>query len=117
SLGMTAIVEWVETEAQVEIVRSFNADAAQGFFFSRPLSSGDAAAMAAGPEVPQFSRTQSRTLVRPGDESGDSTADAAAEPPAEATEVVDVDIDEPAQSEVPSDDPADEPPPRRKRRH
>jgi EAL domain-containing protein (putative c-di-GMP-specific phosphodiesterase class I) len=117
SLGMTAIVEWVETEAQVEIVRSFNADAAQGFFFSRPLSSGDAAAMAAGPEVPQFSRTQSRTLVRPRDEAGDSTTDEAAETPAEATEVVDVDIDETAVSEVPSDDSKDEAPSRRKRRH
>ena len=30
SLGMSAIVEWVETAAQVEIVRAFNADAAQG---------------------------------------------------------------------------------------
>jgi len=59
SLGMTAIVEWVETEAQVEIVRAFHADAAQGFFFSRPMSSEDAAAMAGGPDVPQFSRTTS----------------------------------------------------------
>jgi EAL domain-containing protein (putative c-di-GMP-specific phosphodiesterase class I) len=121
SLGMTAIVEWVETEAQVEIVRSFNADAAQGFFFSRPLSSGDAAAMAAGPEVPQFSRTQSQTLVRRGDDSGNATTDDRAETPADATEAVDVDIDievdEPAQSEVPSDDSGDEAPTRRKRRH
>ena len=65
SLGMSAIVEWVETAAQVEIVRAFNADAAQGFFFSRPMSSDDAVAFAAGPEVPQFSRTESRTLVAP----------------------------------------------------
>ncbi len=55
SLGMSAIVERVETAAQVEIVRAFDADAAQGFFFSRPMSSEDAAAFAAGPEVPQFS--------------------------------------------------------------
>jgi EAL domain-containing protein (putative c-di-GMP-specific phosphodiesterase class I) len=74
SLGMTAIVEWVETEAQVEIVRSFKADAAQGFFFSRPMSCEDAAAMAGGPEVPQFSRTQIRTLVRPGDGDGGAAA-------------------------------------------
>ncbi len=65
SLGMSAIVEWVESAAQVEIVRAFNADAAQGFFFSRPMSSDDAVAFAAGPEVPQFSRTESRTLVAP----------------------------------------------------
>ncbi len=38
SLGMSTIVEAVETAAQVEIVRSFNADAAQGFFFARPMS-------------------------------------------------------------------------------
>ena len=63
SLGMSAIVEWVETAAQVEIVRGFDADAAQGFFFSRPMSSDDAVAFAAGPDVPQFSRTTSRSLV------------------------------------------------------
>jgi EAL domain-containing protein (putative c-di-GMP-specific phosphodiesterase class I) len=68
SLGMSAIVEWVETAAQVEIVRSFNADAAQGFFFSLPMSSEDAVAFAAGPDAPQFSRAEVRTLVghRPG---------------------------------------------------
>ena len=71
SLGMSAIVEWVETEAQVEIVRSFNADAAQGYFFSRPMSCEDAASMARGPDVPQFSRTHIRTLERDG--SGEPT--------------------------------------------
>src|SRR6202011_474565 len=60
SLGMSAIVEWVETEAQVDIVRSFHADAAQGFFFSRPMSGDEAAAMAAGPDIPRFSRTHIR---------------------------------------------------------
>ena len=49
---MSTIVEWVETAAQVEIVRAFNADAAQGFFFSLPMSSEDAIAFAAGPEIP-----------------------------------------------------------------
>ncbi len=34
SLGMSAIVECVETPKQVEIVRAFGADAAQGFFFA-----------------------------------------------------------------------------------
>ena len=68
SLGMSTIVEWVETAAQVEIVRAFNADAAQGFFFSRPMSSDDAVAFTGGPEVPQFSCTEVRTLIvsRPG---------------------------------------------------
>ena len=63
SLGMSTIVEWVETAAQVEIVRAFNADAAQGFFFSRPMSSDDAVTFTAGTEVPQFSCTEVRTLV------------------------------------------------------
>ena len=65
SLGMSTICEWVETADQVEIVRGFKADAAQGFFFSRPMSSEDAVALASGPEVPQFSRTEIRTLVVP----------------------------------------------------
>jgi hypothetical protein len=60
---MSTIVEWVETAAQVEIVRAFNADAAQGFFFSRPMSSDDAVTFTAGPEVPQFSCTEVRTLI------------------------------------------------------
>jgi EAL domain-containing protein (putative c-di-GMP-specific phosphodiesterase class I) len=68
SLGMSTICEWVETASQVEIVRAFNADAAQGFFFSRPMSSDDAVAFAAGPDLPHFSRTEQRTvLVRRGD--------------------------------------------------
>ncbi len=68
SLGMSAIVEAVETAAQVEIVRSFNADAAQGFFFARPMSGEDAASLAGGPEVPQFSRTEIRTVRAVPDE-------------------------------------------------
>jgi EAL domain-containing protein (putative c-di-GMP-specific phosphodiesterase class I) len=92
SLGMSAIVESVETAAQVDIVRSFNADAAQGFFFARPMSSEDAVAFATGPELPQFSCKEIRTLVSsrsgpegdisldgPGSESAgdDSVGDAA----------------------------------------
>ncbi len=65
SLGMSAIVEAVETAAQVQIVRSFNADAAQGFFFARPMSSENAAALAGGTDVPQFSRTEIRTVLLP----------------------------------------------------
>ncbi len=66
SLGMSAIVEWVETASQVEIVRGFNADAAQGFFFSRPMTSDDAAAFAGGPDVPLFSLKTSRSLIVSG---------------------------------------------------
>jgi EAL domain-containing protein (putative c-di-GMP-specific phosphodiesterase class I) len=65
SLGMSAIVESVETASQVDIVRSFRADAAQGFFFAKPMSSQDAAAFAAGPDVPQFSFTETMTLMKP----------------------------------------------------
>ncbi len=67
SLGMSTIVEAVETAAQVEIVRSFKADAAQGFFFARPMSGQLAAELAGGPGVPQFSRTEIRTLLQPQD--------------------------------------------------
>ncbi len=69
SLGMSAIVECVETLSQVEIVRTFNADAAQGFFFARPLSRDDVAMLVRGPEVPQFSRAEMRTLLVPDDGS------------------------------------------------
>ena len=37
SLGMSAIVEQVETAGQVRIAAGFDADAAQGFFFARPM--------------------------------------------------------------------------------
>ena len=70
SLGMSAIVEAVETASQVEIVRSFNADAAQGFFFARPMSGELAASLAGGTEVPQFSRTEIRTILRPTEPVG-----------------------------------------------
>ncbi len=66
SLGRSAVVEWVETAEQVEIVRTFDADAAQGFFFSPPMTSDQAAGFAGASEVPQFSRTVSRSLIVPG---------------------------------------------------
>lgn len=63
SLGMSAIVECVESAAQVDIVRSFGADAAQGFFFARPLTLDDVCALACGPDIPVFSRSTMRSLV------------------------------------------------------
>ncbi len=63
SLGMSAVVECVETNEQVEIVRKFDADAAQGFFFARPMRAEHAEALAAGPDIPRFSLTETRTLV------------------------------------------------------
>jgi EAL domain-containing protein (putative c-di-GMP-specific phosphodiesterase class I) len=65
SLGMSAIVEQVENASQVEIVRSFKADAAQGFFFARPMSSEDAAEFASGAEIAQFSLSATTTLMKP----------------------------------------------------
>ena len=75
SLGMSAIVEAVETASQVKIVRSFNADAAQGFFFARPMSSEHAASLAGGSEVPHFSRTEIRTVLLPNEPAGESVGD------------------------------------------
>jgi EAL domain-containing protein (putative c-di-GMP-specific phosphodiesterase class I) len=89
SLGMSAIVEWVETAAQVEIVRAFNADAAQGFFFSLPLSAEEAAAFAQGPEVPQFSRSEQRTLVSATSADGSVPAGNRDAPDGEAAGVAD----------------------------
>ena len=63
SLGMSAIVEQVESAAQVRIAAGFDADAAQGFFFTHPISKADARTFAAGPEIPVFSRTEARTLL------------------------------------------------------
>ena len=63
SLGMSAIVEQVENAAQVRIAASFGADAAQGFFFSHPISKTDARMFAAGPDIPVFSRSERQTLL------------------------------------------------------
>jgi EAL domain-containing protein (putative c-di-GMP-specific phosphodiesterase class I) len=65
ALGMSAIAERVETVGEVDIVRSFNADAAQGFFFARPMSSDDAVEFAAGSDVAQFSLSKTMTLMKP----------------------------------------------------
>jgi EAL domain-containing protein (putative c-di-GMP-specific phosphodiesterase class I) len=37
SLGMSTVVEGVETEAQATLVRQLGCDKAQGYLFSRPL--------------------------------------------------------------------------------
>jgi EAL domain-containing protein (putative c-di-GMP-specific phosphodiesterase class I) len=63
TLGMSAIVEQVENAAQVRIAASFGADAAQGFFFSHPMSRVDARTFAAGPDIPVFSRTDAQILL------------------------------------------------------
>jgi EAL domain-containing protein (putative c-di-GMP-specific phosphodiesterase class I) len=63
SLGMSAIIEKVESAEQAEIAKVFHVDAAQGYFFSEPLPQGQARILASLPEVPVFSRTEERTLV------------------------------------------------------
>ncbi len=63
SLGMSAVVECVETTDQVETVRKFDADAAQGFFFARPMRAEHVEALASGPDIPRFSLTETRTLL------------------------------------------------------
>jgi len=63
TLGMSAIVEQVENAHQLRIAGSFGADAAQGFFFARPIPRADARSFAEGPEIPVFSRTEAQTLL------------------------------------------------------
>lgn len=77
SLGMSALVEQVENLAQVEIVRSFGADAAQGFFFAMPMSGEEALELARRDEVPHYSRSSERTLLRPVDEGPMTSSPAA----------------------------------------
>ena len=36
-IGLECVVEWVETQYQVDLLREMNCDVAQGFFFDRPL--------------------------------------------------------------------------------
>ncbi len=63
SLGMATIAEGVETARQVALIRGFDADAAQGFFFARPMSPEDATALATATTLPRFSRTEPNTMV------------------------------------------------------
>ncbi len=63
SLGMSAIIEQVETAEQAEIAKEFHVDAAQGFLFAEPLTQAQARVLASLPEVPVFSRTEPQTLV------------------------------------------------------
>ena len=65
SLGMSTIVEQVENANQLRIAASFDADAAQGFYFTEPLAQADARNFASGPEITVFSRTQGQTVLLP----------------------------------------------------
>jgi hypothetical protein len=55
SLGVCTVAEAVETAEQVAILRGIGAGAAQGYFFSRPLSAGVAFALASMSPLPHFS--------------------------------------------------------------
>jgi EAL domain-containing protein (putative c-di-GMP-specific phosphodiesterase class I) len=55
SLGVCTVAEAVETAEQVAILRGIGAGAAQGYFFSHPLSAGDAFDLAAMSPLPHFS--------------------------------------------------------------
>jgi diguanylate cyclase (GGDEF)-like protein/PAS domain S-box-containing protein len=53
-LGMDVIVEGVETAEQLELVRAWGARKIQGYYFSKPLSVGDAASvLRAGKIIPK----------------------------------------------------------------
>jgi EAL domain-containing protein (putative c-di-GMP-specific phosphodiesterase class I) len=107
SLGMSAVVECVESSEQVEIVRKFEADAAQGFFFSRPLRPEHVEALAGGPDIPRFSLTDMRTLLLPDGEIlelDEFTLDAEPEPEVLAADEVEP---APAAEEAPAE--AEEP--------
>jgi hypothetical protein len=68
SLGMSAVVECVETADQVATVRKFDADAAQGFFFARPMRGEQVEALAGRTDIPRFSLTETRTLLFPDEQ-------------------------------------------------
>lgn len=40
-LGMVTVAEGVESEAELEIVKSFGVDQIQGFYFAKPMAAGD----------------------------------------------------------------------------
>ncbi|MDA8355722.1 MAG: EAL domain-containing protein [Actinomycetota bacterium] len=51
SSGMATVAEGVEKELQATLVREFESDAAQGYFFAPPLSDSSAAEMARRPDL------------------------------------------------------------------
>lgn len=55
SIGMNTVAEGVETPRQVAVLRELGADAAQGFYFARPMTPEAATAMATETPVRRFS--------------------------------------------------------------
>jgi len=68
SLGMTTVVEGVETESQAALVRELNCDKGQGYLFSRPL---DADALSAWLQTaPEPTQAAAELLAQPGHGQG-----------------------------------------------
>jgi len=51
NLGMEVVAEGVETKAQVEILQQERCNYGQGYYFAKPLSSADATALLANPQL------------------------------------------------------------------
>ncbi|NJL42915.1 MAG: EAL domain-containing protein [Pseudanabaena sp. SU_2_4] len=62
SLNMRAIAEGVETEEQLELLRSLNCDEVQGYLFSKPLSAGEITELFAAPIPPMLSLTNKSSV-------------------------------------------------------
>jgi EAL domain-containing protein (putative c-di-GMP-specific phosphodiesterase class I) len=64
TLGVVAIAEGIESEAQLETVRSLGCDLAQGYLFSRPVDANRLTAMLAEGAVPR-GRDRVEAAARP----------------------------------------------------
>lgn len=71
SLGLTVVAEGVETDRQLEVLRSLQCDAIQGYLFSRPLARERATALLASPSD---IRRVVRAAGRFGGDAGKGTA-------------------------------------------
>jgi EAL domain-containing protein (putative c-di-GMP-specific phosphodiesterase class I) len=67
SLGVCTVAEAVETAEQVAILRTLGAGAAQGYYFSHPLSADDAFELAAMNPLPHFSLSDPDLGAPPAD--------------------------------------------------
>lgn len=61
--GMTIVAEGVETTAQLSLLSEMKVDAAEGFFFTEPLSAKAAKALANSSEVVRYSLRRAGTLA------------------------------------------------------
>lgn len=54
NLGLRVVAEGVETQTQLDQLKKLNCDAAQGYFFARPMSFADTLSFLSGDEVSAF---------------------------------------------------------------